>query len=380
MSALEAKGGGVEENLGSVSEGEGAVTKVLALLLVVEGLDGLALLLGALLEQVANDALGGVGADGVGKSEGDVGNEGDVPLGRLVVAAVHEVRDEGRDVVDKRRGGGELGGGVDGLDGADDDRGGKGGRLDLEGREVGAIALGLSDFAEGLDRFDDDTAGLGVGDSVLDLDEAGEELGEEGANSVLVVDKLGHVVLVSGTKKSAFKTGRPAREISGRTMMTATLRTVEVSFSVRPRWRRGAMRARVGESTSETKVVAARSWMVVGTSSTGLMRDEMRAGMNFSISLLETRAQSLVRDTRAAFLTSALVSVREGKKISACRAKPQRRARPEKKGRTPDGINHNGNDIGHEAGALVGRAHDELVDDAQGSGLDLPLAGGLDLL
>lgn len=91
-------------------------------------------------------------------------------------------------------------------------------------------------------------------------------------------------------------------------MMTATFRTVEVSFSVSPRERRGAMRARVGESTSETKVVAARSWMVVGTSSTGLMREEINAGMNFSISLLETSAQSLVSEARAAFLTSDLVS------------------------------------------------------------------------
>lgn len=32
------------------------------------------------------------------------------------------------------------------------------------------------------------------------------------------------------------------------------------------------MRARVGESTSETKVVAARSWMVLGTSCSGSMR------------------------------------------------------------------------------------------------------------
>lgn len=48
--------------------------------------------------------------------------------------------------------------------------------------------------------------------------------------------------------------------------------------------------------------------MVVGTSSTGLIRELIRAGMNFSISLLETRAQSLVSEALAAFLTSDLVS------------------------------------------------------------------------
>lgn len=91
--------------------------------------------------------------------------------------------------------------------------------------------------------------------------------------------------------------------------MTATFRTVEVNFSVNPRDNKGAIKAKVGESTSETNVVAARSWMVIGTSSTGLIREEMRAGMNFSISLLETRAHSVVSEARAAFLTSDLVSI-----------------------------------------------------------------------
>lgn len=54
--------------------------------------------------------------------------------------------------------------------------------------------------------------------------------------------------------------------------------------------------------------------MVVGTSSTGLIKQLMRAGMNFSISLLETRAQRLVREARAAFLTSDLVSKKTAKK------------------------------------------------------------------
>lgn len=47
---------------------------------------------------------------------------------------------------------------------------------------------------------------------------------------------------------------------------------------------------------------------------------------------------------------------------------------------TPDGINHDGDDVGHAASALVGSADDELVHDGEGAGLDLPLSGGLDLL
>lgn len=56
--------------------------------------------------------------------------------------------------------------------------------------------------------------------------------------------------------------------------------------------------------------------MVVGTSSTGLIKEEMRAGINFSISLLETRAQRLVSEARAAFFTSDLVSMEEDNKAN----------------------------------------------------------------
>lgn len=48
--------------------------------------------------------------------------------------------------------------------------------------------------------------------------------------------------------------------------------------------------------------------------------------------------------------------------------------------RTPDGIDHDGNDVGHEVGALLRGTDDELVDNGESSSLDLPLAGGLDLL
>lgn len=55
-------------------------------------------------------------------------------------------------------------------------------------------------------------------------------------------------------------------------IMTATFLRVAVRRSARPRTSSGAMRARVGESTSETKVVAARSWMVLGTSFSGSIK------------------------------------------------------------------------------------------------------------
>lgn len=46
----------------------------------------------------------------------------------------------------------------------------------------------------------------------------------------------------------------------------------------------------------------------------------------------------------------------------------------------PDGIDHDGDDVGHKAGALLRGRDDELVHDGEGASLDLPLAGGLDLL
>lgn len=285
MTTLETEGGGVEENLSSVSKGERAVAEVLSLLLVVEDLDGLTLLEGGLLEEILGNGDGRVGADLVGKGEGDVGDEGRLPLGGLEVASVDEVGDERGNVVDERGLLVELGGLVDLLDAADNDGGRKGGGLVLEGGKVGSVSLGkVSDVTEGLDRLDDDTAGLGVSNGLLDLDEAGEELGKEGADGVLVVDELGHVVLQGegGKVSSAVCIELRLRLL---TMMVATLRTVEVSFSVSPRDRRGAMRARVGESTSETKVVAARSWMVLGTSSTGLMRALLRGARKGRVSL-----------------------------------------------------------------------------------------------
>lgn len=195
VTTLQPQRSGVEENLGSVGEGERAVAEVLTLLLILEDLDLLTLLESTGLEDRPDDTGGGVGAERVGEGKGDVGDEADLPLGKLKVASVDEGGDERGDVVDE--GGGDLEGRVGGdlLDGDEDDGGGEGSSRDLGGREIGTISVGLSDFAEGLDGLDDDTTRLGVGDGVLDLDETGEELGEEGSDGVLVVDKLGHVVL-----------------------------------------------------------------------------------------------------------------------------------------------------------------------------------------
>src|SRR5258708_7755556 len=67
--------------------------------------------------------------------------------------------------------------------------------------------------------------------------------------------------------------GEKSRQPHSKSTYTATLRLVAVNFSERPRDRRGTIRESVAESTSETNVVAERSWIVLGTSSTGLIND-----------------------------------------------------------------------------------------------------------
>lgn len=214
VSTLETEGGRVQENLGTVREREGTVTEVLSLLLVGERLDSLALVLGRLLEDVLDDAAGRVGADRVGERERDVGNEGRLPLGGLPVARVAEVRGELSSVVDEGRRHVEVRGRVDLLDGLND-TGSEllGGRVAGRGK-VGSVTGALGSVAEGLDRLNDDTTRFGVTDGVLDLDETGEELGDEGTDRVLVVDELGHVVNDDGdlTDRGSELLGETTRE------------------------------------------------------------------------------------------------------------------------------------------------------------------------
>ena len=68
------------------------------------------------------------------------------------------------------------------------------------------------------------------------------------------------------------------------------------------------MRERLGESTSETKVVAERRVIVLGTSLTGLIRVLKRARIKCYMTLFNTRAVTFLGESRVAFFTSAFVS------------------------------------------------------------------------
>ena len=133
--------------------------------------------------------------------------------------------------------------------------------------------------------------------------------------------------------------------------------------------RRGAIKEMVGALTSATNVVAESRVMVLGTSSMGLVRDLMRAGMNFSIyqrykHLTPPRSgvtYILVLHEGDGLLESGL-----GGFLDVCLG-------------VPDGLGKDGDNVRHGSAHLLWGRDDELLEDVETTNLDLPLAGSLDL-
>jgi hypothetical protein len=48
--------------------------------------------------------------------------------------------------------------------------------------------------------------------------------------------------------------------------------------------------------------------------------------------------------------------------------------------RVPNGLSEDRDNVGHEFGGLLRCTDDELIEDGEGTSLDLPLAGSLDLM
>ena len=48
--------------------------------------------------------------------------------------------------------------------------------------------------------------------------------------------------------------------------------------------------------------------------------------------------------------------------------------------RVPNGLRENRDNVGHELGGLLRCTGDELIENGESTGLDLPLAGSLDLM
>jgi hypothetical protein len=249
VSTLEAESSSVEQDLSTVGKRKLAVAKIFALLLILRDL----LVIEALSSRSDNplasnsDAIGGSDNGAEERSE-------NLPSGDLENLGIDDVGGESTNVLD---------GDVRSVDrttkllvnGGECSRG-LGNLGELEGRKVRAITLGhLANLTEGSDGPVDNTASLGVTDSGLNLDEAREKLGNERPDSDVRVDKLGHVVNDTINRvRSKIEYKR-----SSVNTYTATFRLVAVSFSFKPRERSGTMSDRVGESTSETNVVAERS-------------------------------------------------------------------------------------------------------------------------
>ena len=173
LTTLELHLGVVEKNLGTVSEGELAVTELLGIVVLI-------LLLGDDHHLLSLDTDGLGGLLGIGLESFEAGSNVLLPLKVIHHVQVHHgsrndgevLNDLGIDVVGTAKGGlellGDLGGVATGGDG-------------LEALELGNGALG-------------DLTGLGIGDGLGVGLEGGEEEGKEGGGIDRVVNKLGHVV------------------------------------------------------------------------------------------------------------------------------------------------------------------------------------------
>jgi hypothetical protein len=215
MATLETENGSVEQDLGTISQGELAVAKVFAFLLIFRNLLIVCALSGRVNDPLTSDCdgLGG------GSDEGEVRSKG-FPLRNFKVLGVDEV--------------GSKGGRIHGVDVARGDLGtrflvdlDKGvGELTsfsvLERGEVRTITLrNLADLAQGGDGTSDNTSGFWVSDGGLNLEETGEKAGKERTDGDVRVDELGHVVdddsdLSLGGGQLLGKTTRQERDHEGK--------------------------------------------------------------------------------------------------------------------------------------------------------------------
>ena len=180
LTTLELHLGVVEKNLGTVSEGELAVTELLGIVVLVLLLGDDHHLLG-----LDTNGLGGLLGIGIGLESLEASGNVLLPLKVLHHVQVHHgssndgkvLNDLGIDVVGTAKGGLEL---LDDLGGVA--TGGDG----LVGEALEALELSNGAFG--------DLAGLGIGDGLGVGLEGGEEEGKEGGGIDRVVNKLGHVV------------------------------------------------------------------------------------------------------------------------------------------------------------------------------------------
>mmetsp|Transcript_22654 Transcript_22654/g.65223 ORF Transcript_22654/g.65223 Transcript_22654/m.65223 type:complete len:554 (+) Transcript_22654:1069-2730(+) len=180
LTTLELHLGVMEQNLGTVREGERAVAKLLGVVVLIVLLGDDHHILG-----LDTNGLGGLISIGIGHESLEAGGNVLLPLEVLHHVQVHHcgsnnggvLNDHGIDAVGTAQGGLELSRNLGGVATGGDGLVGKG----LEALELANGALG-------------DLTGLGVGDGLGVGLEGGEEEGKEGGGIDRVVHELGHVV------------------------------------------------------------------------------------------------------------------------------------------------------------------------------------------
>lgn len=188
LTTLEAEAGLVQQNLGTVGQGESAVAQILTLLLVGENLILSSGTGGGALAEGLDDGLGLLITD----DGGDVGEGVLGPAGDLSVLLVDELTSDGSNVGDDGLGLLSLGGELGGEDLLEDS--GDGGDV-TSGGDLGDLAvLDITDTAQGIQTLLGLTTSLRIGQGLVVLLETGHQLGQEGSDNLGVLHKLTHVV------------------------------------------------------------------------------------------------------------------------------------------------------------------------------------------
>lgn len=188
LATLQAKVSLVEQDLGTVSQTEGAVAKVLSLFLVGRDVLILSGTGGGTLAELLSDTLGiSLANDG-----GDVGKGILSPDGDLAVLLIDELTGDGTNVVDDSLSLSSLGL-VLGLENLLEDTC-DGGDV-TSGGDLGDLAvLDITDANQGVQTLASLLTSLRVGKSVVVLLEGGHQLGQERSDNLGVLDELAHVV------------------------------------------------------------------------------------------------------------------------------------------------------------------------------------------
>ena len=188
LTTLETQVSLVQQDLGTIGQGEGAVAQILTFLLIGGNLIRDSGFRGGLLTEALGNGLGlGLANDGGDVRLGVLG-----PAGDLGILLVNELTSDGTNVVDDSLG--LLGLGLelvtqdlleDTSDGVDVTSGG----------DLGDLAvLDITNTVEGIESLLGLLTSLRVGQSLEVLLETGHQLGQEGSDDLRVLDKLAHVV------------------------------------------------------------------------------------------------------------------------------------------------------------------------------------------